>query len=156
MVVATAVVVLLVLLLVGLRRPRPAATASGAPPPPKHYPLRRDDHARKQLEERLAPLNARVNAPPGKTPCETAYNGFKGFLDADKSGRNTTFALPPRDDFLRRCESLTEPERRCLEPVYPNAHPEECRPLFKSLSAKVFEPVKDSLPSDWPGDGAAK
>ncbi len=111
-----------------------------------HYELQRDEEHVKEVEAKMAPLTALFTADAGATPCETAYNSFKAFLDADPEGRNTTFALPERDVFLARCSKLTDEEQQCLSAAYQATHRDTCEPLFRGITPKVFDPAPNTPP----------
>ncbi len=109
--------------------------------PGVHYALNKDDEHVKQVEAKMAPIAARFDAPQGKTPCETAYNGFQAFLEADANGHNTTFALPSREVFLQRCSALKQDEQLCLGAAYQARHREQCQAMYRGLSEKIFDPA---------------
>jgi hypothetical protein len=113
-------------------------------PAGSHYELVRDETHLQQVESKMTPLAARFNAEKGATTCETAYNGYRAFLDADTTKHNSTFVLPARDVFLARCNSLSEQEQLCLLASYEATHRDVCLPLYRGITPKVFEQPPDS------------
>jgi hypothetical protein len=133
---------------VGNGSPQTASPPPTAAPPPinvlpgEHYPLKRGEGPEQAVESRMAPISARFRAErSGATPCERAFNGFTAYVEADENGRNTTFSMPPREEFLRRCGRLSDQEQLCMSAAYEVAHRDVCQPLFKALSPKVFDPA---------------
>jgi hypothetical protein len=112
----------------------------GAKPYRPHYELEVDRHAGKEIDARSAPLLARLRAPEGSTTCATAYNGFAASYQTNPREMP---APPARDVFLERCARLTEVEQQCLLPRYEAKNPDVCRPLYRELTGRLFDPPKD-------------
>jgi hypothetical protein len=107
------------------------------PPGRHHHKLNVDATSTREVDQRAAPLLARFQAPQGSTPCETAYNGFKASRDANP--REFPAVLPERDVFLERCSRLDEKSQQCMLARYAARHREECDPLFREITFKVFD-----------------
>jgi hypothetical protein len=80
------------------------------------------------VQRGLAPVQAMMNAPEGKTPCETAYNAIEAEQKTarDKGLPSVFRKVAPRDRFLQLCASLPEGAQRCFVPRYASMHRDEC------------------------------
>jgi hypothetical protein len=97
-------------------------------------------------------------APPGDTPCESAYNAFKASLDVSTQEHVIPFvlSLQPHDVFIARCNALPAQTQQCLLVAYKAQHQSECdrarpsREQFASLVELKGEdkPASPAAPPD--------
>lgn len=83
------------------------------------------------LEWAYAPRAALLDAPPGKTPCETGYNAATAEHETAQSHhRPSIFSwIAPREDFLTACATLTPDQQQCVVPAYATQHRDQCAGL---------------------------
>lgn len=135
-----------------LRRNHPPA----APPPAPPTPGQESEHGA-GIDRAMAAVLAMKTAPPGATPCETAYNAFKTSKDVSDTQdvKAVVLRLAPRDEFLARCAQLPPQTQACLSPPYMWSHHADCQgaaPSPDALTAIVevlhrSEPFRQSEPS---------
>jgi hypothetical protein len=122
---------------------------------PQTRPTTRSQH-NEEIDRQYGPILAMLKAPEGKTPCETAHNGFKAFEDAaNPHGMPRRWGpLPDRGMFLKRCGALSEQEQLCLQPRYPPRNRGTCEAMLDRLfrSNAVFDasPASQSGPASAP------
>ena len=76
----------------------------------------------------VAPLRAALDAPEGKTPCESAHNALIA-IDEGSAKANMPApwpVLPKREEFLDICGRLPLETQRCLFPRYHSQHHDVC------------------------------
>jgi len=93
------------------------------------------------MDRSMSAYLALYRAPPGSTPCESAYNAFKASQDYATANQVTpaVLRLAPRDEFLQRCAALPPLTRKCLVPDYLTQHRPECVPA--KPAADVLAPM---------------
>jgi hypothetical protein len=90
---------------------------------------------RDQLNEQYAPMAAYMNAPPGSSPCESAFNAFQAFgAKAEETGQALPWdSFPDKPTFLQRCSALPESDQNCLDPRYQAKNLEACNDTLHRL-----------------------
>jgi hypothetical protein len=90
---------------------------------------------RDQLNQAYAPMAAYMSAPPGATPCESAYNAFQAFGDkAQDVGQPLPWvSFPDKATFLQKCSALPEGDQNCLEPRYQAKNLDACNDTLHRL-----------------------
>lgn len=90
---------------------------------------------RDQLNQAYAPMAAYMSAPPGDTPCESAYNAFQAFAaKSDEVGQPLPWkSFPDKPTFLQKCSSLPEGDQNCLEPRYQAKNLDACNDTLHRL-----------------------
>jgi hypothetical protein len=90
---------------------------------------------REQLNQEYAPMAAYMEAPPGDTPCESAYNAFQAFAaKAEEVGQPPLWeSFPDRATFLQRCNALPVSDQNCLEPRYQAKNLDACNDTLHRL-----------------------
>jgi hypothetical protein len=90
---------------------------------------------RDQMNQEYAPLAAYMNAPPGNSPCESAYNGFHAFAaKAQEVGQALPWdSFPDEPTFLQRCNALPEQDQNCLDPRYQAKNLDACNETLHRL-----------------------
>src|SRR3990167_3489719 len=80
----------------------------------------RDKHGHSQEPSLVAPFRAALNAPEGKTPCESAHNSLIALEEAAfKANMPAPWpVLPKREEFIDVCQRLSPETQRCLFPRY--------------------------------------
>jgi hypothetical protein len=116
--------------------------APGPPPPPATSVQGQESPHGAGIDRAMAAVLAMKTAPPGATPCETAYNAFKASKDvSDTQGvKAVVLRLAPRDEFLARCAQLPPQTQVCLSPPYMWSHHADCqgaKPPPDALTAMV-------------------
>ena len=114
----------------------------GRPRHPHPHAATRPD---RDVQLGLAPVQAMMNAPEGKTPCETAYNAIEAEQKTARAkGLPSVFRkVAPRGEFLALCANLPEDAQRCFAPRYASLHRTECndkRPPSGALKG-MFEMI---------------
>ena len=101
--------------------------------PPHPPPPTKNVHG-EGIDRQMVALNALYHAPPGNTPCESAWNAFKASLDASQSSnaKPVVLRLSPHDEFVTHCQELSAAAQQCLVPSYLRGHHQECAPLKPS------------------------
>jgi hypothetical protein len=81
------------------------------------------------IDHSMSAVLALYKAPPGATPCESAYNAFQASQDyaAQHSVTAVVLRLAPHDEFIARCTAQPTSTQQCLVPLYLSEHREECR-----------------------------
>ncbi len=94
-------------------------------------PGRAEDH-----DPRVAPLTAAVQAEPGKTPCDSAYNAYVALERAAlAAGLAPPWErLPKREAFSETCLRLKAEQQHCLVPKHQSDRA-RCEPVLAELSA---------------------
>ncbi|HTQ43976.1 MAG TPA: hypothetical protein VMI75_14560 [Polyangiaceae bacterium] len=90
---------------------------------------------REHLNEAYAPIAAYMSAPPGETPCESAYNAFQAFAaKSEEVGQALPWeSFPDKPTFLQRCSALPEGDQNCLEPRYQAKNLDACNDTLHRL-----------------------
>lgn len=99
-------------------------------------------------------LMALMNAPEGKTPCETAYNAIEAEQAAARmrKGKSMFKWVAPKAEFLAACRTLPEKTQQCMAPRYRGEH-DDCA-LARPPDAKLHEMfipepvVEEKLPGE--------
>ncbi len=95
------------------------------------------------IDSAMASVNAMLNVPEGKTPCDTAWAAVQAELTTAKAtGHRSIFLkVAERDDFLSRCNAFPKDAQACLVPKYATQHHDECQKLRPSEEARkgLFE-----------------
>lgn len=91
-----------------------------------------------------AAMMAAKNAPAGKTPCESAYNGMSAMVAAlkDKMPADQQRPMPPKDKFLVKCAELPADVQKCLSIAYAMDHVAECQAVNAKLDPATMEKMK--------------
>jgi hypothetical protein len=106
------------------------------------------------LDNAMAAALVMYKAPPGATPCESAYNAYKASLDLSDAQHihPVVLRLAAHDDFIARCGAFPPAVQSCLIPAYLAKNRRQCltvKPSRDALDALVI--VKP--PGEWhPGD----
>lgn len=89
---------------------------------------RKDKHAESHEPSLVAPFRAALNAPEGKTPCESAHNSLIALEEAAIAANMPAPwpVLPKREEFLDVCQRLPLETQRCLFPRYHSQHHDKC------------------------------
>jgi len=108
-------------------------------------------------------VKAMLDAPAGKTPCESAFLAFTAEHErAKEMGRVSMFIrIAPRDEFLAGCAKLTPEQQQCLVPSYRMSHDAECvkvKPAREALSfvELVHEQQEEDEPTLQKAPGAVE
>lgn len=101
------------------------------------------------IDREMSAVRAMYSAPPGKTPCEDAFNAFKAADDLARTAhaRAVVIHLAAREDFLARCNALPADAQSCLAPRYMARNREQC--VHARPSAEV---VKTMVELTLPGE----
>jgi hypothetical protein len=123
---------------------------ASTPTPPR--PSAMSEHAA-GIDRAMAAVLALYEAPEGKTPCETAYNGYKASLDVstEQGVKAAVLRLSPRDEFLAGCAALPSAAQQCLVRRYAAQHQKQCdKSVFtddvNAQLAKIVETVHATEP----------
>ena len=105
------------------------------------------------IDRSMAAYLAMYQAPPGSTPCESAYNALKASQDyaTQHQVAAVVLRLAPRDEFLQRCAAQPPLTQQCLVPVYLTQHRAECAPA--KPAPEVLSPMFELKQRDESGGG---
>ena len=111
------------------------------PPPPPSPRLKLESAHSASIDSSMVAVRALYEAPPGATPCESAYNAFKASEDVAKAqnAKAVVLKLAPRDAFLQQCAALPKELQACLVPDHLARHRDEC--ARAKPDPKVLEPL---------------
>jgi len=108
-------------------------------------------------DPRTEPLTAALEAPEGKTPCETAHNSFIALDTAAlKAGQETPWdTLPKREQFLDLCQRLPLEMQNCSMPRYMVANRPKCERVLAEMEVdpwgkQVFQLLRRAPPNKAP------
>jgi hypothetical protein len=95
---------------------------------PKHVIVPKPNPHAQGIDREMRALKAMLNAPEGKTPCESAWNTFSAGDQAGREPGATRYVikLAPHDEFMSRCNALPPMAQACLAPAYARSHRDEC------------------------------
>jgi len=95
------------------------------------------------IDSAMASVNAMLNVPDGKTPCDTAWAAVTAEqATAKATGHKSIFVkVAERDDFLARCNAFPKESQACMVPKYATQHHDDCQKVRPSEEARkaLFE-----------------
>lgn len=127
-----------------------AAAGRRAPEHPHPAPSGSTAHG-SGINRAMGAILVMYKAPPGNTPCESAYNAFRTSQDyaTENDAVPVVLRLAPRDEFLRGCAALPPATQQCMVPAYLAQHRPEC--VKAKPSQEVLGPLVELKQREEPG-----
>lgn len=111
-----------------------------------------DSGHQRSADPKVAVYEAAVNAPPGKTECESLLNALKAFDEATIKANIPPGweRFPATDELLARCNALPAEAQYCLVPKH-QYDKARCGPVLEALEKsdegkRYFELVRPKKP----------